>query len=237
MNPRKRKLSEDALLPPVLPPKRFHLPEDIIIYMGKFLHFEDYRNFIRSIWPNNGESESIRAKLWLMSTYRKKTTFMNGKRLEVEYNFDDSRRGEDRFLINVDYLLPIFNRVPAELNGKFTSVSNLRNFVRTQVNMNKCSEYGKAFCPCHLINKEGRGWETFVKPREDTCRYGHFQHYCSYHVIHWLNVFKNTTIQLHQKSEFMSEQLAESSLLLLDDHVYVRGVEMRWRGPLLIRMV
>ncbi len=111
MNSRKRKISEVSSSPPVLTSRQIVLPEDIILYMANFLCFVDYRSFIRALWPNNDESNIVQEQLWkLLIPDRITTTFINGKRLEIEFDYDPWRAKEDEVLINLESLLPVFGK-------------------------------------------------------------------------------------------------------------------------------
>lgn len=205
--------------------------------MANFLCFEDYRCFIRSLWPHGNESDDVREKLWQLSTYQCASMFINGKPLTIEYNFDSSRIKEDRILINYDSLLPVFGGIVPPAIDKFQGVPKLRRFVKMHVHLDMCSEGERAYCPCNLVNEDGRGYEVFVKPPVDACEYGHFHHYCSQHVSNWLNILEKTLITFRQMQEFFDEDIVKAFVLSLDDAVYVRGIEMRRRGPLLYRVV
>lgn len=205
--------------------------------MAKFLCFEDYRCFIRSLWPHGNESDCVRQKVWQLSTYQCAYMFINGKSLVIEYNFDSSRIKEDRILINFDSLLPVFGGIVPSTMDKFQGVPKLTKFVKMHVHLDMCSEGERASCPCHLVNEDGRGYEMYVKPLVDACEYGHFHHYCSQHVSNWLNILEKTLITLRQMRGFFDEDVAKTFVLSLDDAVYCRGIEMRPRVSLLYRVV
>ncbi|AIK25648.1 Rep1 [Hyposoter didymator ichnovirus] len=229
-NSRKRKLS------PV--PALIDLPEDVIVYVAKFLSFLDYKSFVRSLWPAYNESDIIQKTLWKLSTYKCKTKFINGEELEIEYNFDPTRTEGSRILINIDSLSSVFGGVVSTTMDKFASISKLENFIRMHVHLNMCSNRRYASCPCHLVNDGGRGCEEFVKSLVRACEHGHFHHYCDQHVESWLKTFQNNCIQLHQTGMTPPcKDVAESSILSLDDIVFLRGVDMHLRGPLLYKLV
>ncbi|BAF45666.1 repeat element protein-b15.1 [Ichnoviriform fugitivi] len=237
-NFRKRKLSPVPSAPLPITSNQIHLVEDVIIYMAKFLSFPDYKAFIRSLWPAHNESDGVRKTLWKLSTYKCETKFIDGKQLEIEYNFDATRPEENRILINTESLLPVFGGIISTTMDKFASISKLENFVRMHVHLNMCSDRRYASCPCHLVNDGGPGCEEFVKSLVHVCGHGHFHHYCSKHVESWLKIFENNTIQLHQtKVTPACKDIAESSILSLDDVVFLRGVDMHLRGPLLYKLL
>lgn len=237
-NSRKRKFSPGSSIPLPITLNRIYLPADIIVYMAQFLNFLDYKSFIRSLWPAYNESDIIRKTLWKVSTYKCKTKFINGKQLEIEYNFDPTRAKENRILINIDTLLPVFGGIASTTMDKFASISKLENFIKMHVHVNMCSERRYASCPCHLVNDGGQGCEEFVKSLVNTCEHGHFHHYCGKHIESWLKIFENNSIQLHQTGMTLPcNDVAETSILSLDDVVFLRGVDMHLRGPLLYKLL
>lgn len=237
-NSRKRKLSPVPSAPLPITSNQIHLLEDVIVYMAKFLSFLDYKAFIRSLWPADNESYLIRKTLWKLSTYKCETKFINGKQLEIEYNFDPTRPKENRILINIESLLPVFGGIVSTTMDKFASISKLENFVRMHVHLNMCSDRRYASCPCHLVNDGGRGCENFVKSLVHICGHRHFHHYCGKHIESWLKIFENNTIQLHQTGVTLARKdIAEGSILSLDDVVFLRGVDMYLRGPLLYKLL
>ncbi|XP_046415809.1 uncharacterized protein LOC124177470 [Neodiprion fabricii] len=79
---------------PVSASQPIAFPLDTVLYMGKFMDFQDYKKFILSLYPNNIVSDLIQKKLWQLSTHRTGTIFINGKPIVIEYNFDPSRLRE-----------------------------------------------------------------------------------------------------------------------------------------------
>lgn len=223
--------------PPFLTSEEIVLPMELILNMGNFMKFEDYRNFIRSLWPNNDEGELVRTKLWQMSTYRFTTKFLNGKLLEVEYNFDPSRKTEDRILINVEYLLPLFGGLVPPAMNKFSTLTELLYFVRIHIHLNMCSNYRRAYCPCHLRNNERHSAGAFTKPAVNVCRHGHFHHYCSQHVIHWMIFSLGTLIWDRHVGGFCNEDVIEEFLYFLDNIVSFRGLDVHLWGSLMYRVI
>ncbi|BAF45588.1 c3.2 [Tranosema rostrale ichnovirus] len=223
--------------PPFFTSERISLPLKTIVCMSKFLCFVDYQNFIRSLWPTGNYSDIIEATLWQKSTYKYTTKFINGKRMEITYNFNPSRSEKDRIRINLDSLRPVFGGLVPPAMHKFTNVSKLENFITVHVHLNMCSNRRFASCPCHLINANNEVCEEFVKPAIDACSHGHFHHYCSDHVETWLKILENTLICRQELGELFSEDIAEMSLLSVDDIVYLQGEPMRRCGGLLFKLV
>nr|BAF45598.1 c7-1.1 [Tranosema rostrale ichnovirus] len=213
---------EISLLPSAPSSKRRHifLPLDIIFYMGKFLNFEDYRSFIRSLRPDGAESDIFRAKLWELSTHNMEAIFLNGKRLEIQYNFDPERLERDLVLINLDYLLPVFGGVMPPAMERFSSIYELYNFIEMNVHLNKCSNHRHACCPCHLFHDGEEFDKTFVKPAADNCEDGHFHHYCWEHVISWLGNYLEPAILLQESKQLFNEKIAEQYALFPNEIVY-----------------
>lgn len=205
---------EYTILPVATPPliakaQQTFLPLDIILYLGNFLNFTDYRSFIQSIWPNGDESDIVQAKLWALSTHTLEGTFLNGKRLKIDYNFDSSRTEESRVLIRLDSLLPIFGKAVPLGISKWATISELCSFVERKVHMDECSNYSRAYCECQLMKDGEDFYGVFVKPAVDECENGHFHHSCWEHVVAWLISYLKTTILLQECKELFNEEIAE----------------------------
>lgn len=185
------------------------LPLEMILYMAEFLNFEDYRSFIQALWPNGDESDIVREKLWKLSTHTFEATFLNGRRLDIEYNFDPARTKRNRVLINLDHLSPIFGGTMPSATDKFINISELYNFVEKEVHLNTCSNHQRACCPCHLRHGAEKFYGLFMKPSVDECERGHFHHFCWEHVISWLNQYLYTSILLQESKKLFDEEIAE----------------------------
>ncbi len=222
--------------PPFLTSKQIVLPLEMILYMAKFMKFEDYRSFIQSLWPNNDECDMVRRELWKLSTYQCETEFLNGNQLQVEYNFDPARRAEDRLLINVDYLLPAIGySVPPDMD-EFINLTNLIDFVRMQLPLNMCSNFQHASCPCHLGNfDEGRAADaSFVKPALESCEYGHHHHYCQEHVVQWM-IFSLGIVIVHQQvGDALDDEVIEGYLYFLNNGVCFQESKVHIWGSITI---
>lgn len=201
------------------------LPLDIILYLARFLQFDDYRNFIRCFWPANNECDVVRNKLWQMSTHEISIPFLNGKRVKIEYNFDASRMPEHRILFNVETLLPIFGGVVPPRADKFLSASRLQNFIRMHVHLNMCFGRQYAACLCHEFKHNTHTGVRIVKPSEVACKYGHFHHYCSLHVRNWLDFCLIPLVQLKEKSSSVEDDMTESFVLFMSNTVHL---DQRW---------
>lgn len=216
------------------------LSVDAILYLAKFMCFKDYRNLIRSmgsVYTNNTE---IRKKLWQLSLHKSVIKFINGKELEIEYNFNSSRIEKERVLFKVSSLLPVFGGITPRKGKKFMSASNLENFIKMHIHMDMCHDISYADCPCRLANENLRGCERFIKPIIYSCKNEHFHHYCSDHVKSWLNHVQSYLIHLQEKkksSECYEANTMERNILLLDEAVFYQGVDMRLRGSLLYKLV
>ncbi|ULM71690.1 repeat element 34 protein [Diadegma fenestrale ichnovirus] len=173
-------------------PRQLPLPLDIFIYMSKFLDFEDYRNFIRAFIPIGEENEYIRRRLWQLSTHKYDATFCNKKQLEIEYNFDPARMPEDRVLVNVESLLPVFGGIVPSDTPQFTSTTQLYDFVRCHVHLDMCTEQYYSSCFCKGI-RENQDFTLFLQE----CSFEHFHHFCWRHVAWWLEDL-NTSIILEE---------------------------------------
>lgn len=197
------------------------LPLDIILYLAKFLQFEDYRNFIRSFWPANDECVTVRNKLWQLSTHKIACAFLNGKRLEIEYNFDASRPKENRILFNVKTLLQVFGGVVPPRSDQFLSASRLQNFISMHVHLNMCSGRQHAACLCHQLRCRTYTGVRIVKPPEVACKYGHFHHYCSQHVKNWLDFYLTSTVLHREMPSLIDEDMTESFLRFLSNTAHL----------------
>lgn len=192
-----REASQKSSPPSALP----YLPCDIFLYMSKFLEFEDYRNLIEAHWPDGGEDELIRRRLWKLSTGTYSTSFFNGKELQVEFSYDAKRPKEDRILLNVETLLPITGPIfSTDTDDQlWMNPSQLSDIVFTRYDMDKCSEYRYANCDCcQQLRNTLEYPETFAKLSGTECPHGHFHHYCIHHISWWLTSYLRTSIQLQQ---------------------------------------
>ncbi|BAF45740.1 repeat element protein-d10.1 [Ichnoviriform fugitivi] len=196
------------------------LPTDLILHIGNFMKFVDYVRFIRVLWPNNDEDESVRMKLWKMSTHRLRSEFMNGKYLEIEYNYDHTRIEEQRVLINVNTLLPVLGSVIPPDMETFVDVKRLLAFVEATVRLNGCCGHNNASCPCHL-NVEPQDAGYFVPPSENGCKDGHFHHFCAQHVNYWLSSVLEFSIKNLEEGSF-NEQATSKFVGILANTVYFR---------------
>ncbi|AHY22033.1 repeat element 33 [Diadegma semiclausum ichnovirus] len=221
--------------PPSLTSKQIVLPLEVVFYISKFLKFDDIRSFIQSLWPNGHESDIVQSILWQLSTHRYTTWFINGKQLEIEYNFDPSRVKEERVLVNVNCLLPVFGGIVMPAVEAFTSLRNLKDFVRMHVHVNMCSNCEYASCPCHLRNVDRHdNYELFRHQLIDTCNYRHFHHYCSQHVSHWLAFVMDYCIPLQQAGESMDADGIEGYLHFLGNKVSFEGSDVLHLGDSLV---
>ncbi|AHY21996.1 repeat element 17 [Diadegma semiclausum ichnovirus] len=212
---------------PVLTLERIKLPVEIILRLAKLLPFEDFHNFVRALWPNMNEGNAVRAALWSLSEHNITTTFINGKQLNIRYNFNPYRSVENRILMDRTSLLPIFGGIILPTMNEFVSMTELHNFVKMHVHLNKCSDYRYASCPCHLpycnIHQRIHRQVTFTAANNN-CRYRHFHHYCSEHVSYWLQFYLEITIGLQATgADTRYSEEAEQFLMFLDDTVYFQG--------------
>lgn len=225
MDLQKRKISRASPLQPSLTSKKIVLSEDMILYMSNFLNFEDYRSFIRALWPNNDERQIFRDQLWKMSTHRINTKFLNTKRLIVEYNYDPARMEE--VLLNVETMLPVFGGIVPPFVDKFLSVRTLVQFVRMHVHLNMCMVCRYSSCPCYPGIVEEHEYVAPVNAEEETCERGHFHHYCSHHVIHWMKYYLEPMIISRQTDDLFGENSCDGFLDFIARDVSFRGVHVR----------
>ncbi|ULM71666.1 repeat element 23 protein [Diadegma fenestrale ichnovirus] len=196
------------------------LPVDLIVYLGNFMQFKDYSNFIRGLWPDHDEDKLIQLALWKKSIHRLRAEFIDGKHLEIEYNYDHTRIDEEQVLINVNTLLPVFGGLVPPDTETFADVKRLTAFVETYVRLNECHAYQYASCPCHLdIEAEAAG--EFESLPENGCAKGHFHHFCSQHVNHWLLFVLENSIKSLEEGSF-DEESSSDLADLLGNSVYFR---------------
>ncbi|ULM71604.1 repeat element 6 protein [Diadegma fenestrale ichnovirus] len=110
--------------------KAVDVPMDVILHIASFTDAVDFKNFVRALWPDREGSYDhyVQVKLWQLSTHRFTTLFINGKPLEIEYNFDPDRES-DAILINSDCLLPVFGSLKPPEKEKFLRVPRLKQFI------------------------------------------------------------------------------------------------------------
>ncbi|ULM71599.1 repeat element 5 protein [Diadegma fenestrale ichnovirus] len=194
--------SREASRKPSPPSNLPYLPCDVFLHMSQFLQFEDYRNLIEAYWPDGGEDELIRRRLWKLSTRTYSTSFFNGKELQVEFNYDAKRPKEDRILLNVETLLPITGPIfsTADMDDQlWMNPSKLSDIVCTRYDMDRCSDYRYANCDCcERLHKTVVYPDSFGELSGYECPHGHFHHYCIHHVSWWLTRYLRTSIQLQQ---------------------------------------
>lgn len=206
--------------------KQPDLPLDIILYIAQFTKFADYRNFIRALWPDKEGSydPGVLNKLWQLSTRRFTMPFINGKPVEIEYNYDPERTNEP-VLINPESLRPVLGGLVPPNNENFLSVWNIQQFVLVYIQLNKCPSSQHPSCPCgHDIGNQTA--RAFVKPQTSTCGQQHFHHYCSEHINYWLDKLLASILNI-EKGTVVSKDAIDDFILFLDTKVYFRSSEMR----------
>lgn len=196
------------------------VPLDIILHMANYLNFADYRSFVRFIWPNGNEDHSVRLKLWKLSTHKFQATFLNGKSVDIEYNFDPERMEEDRILIKMDCLRPVFGGKSPPTRHQFASIFELYEFVKEEVQLDECSDHRHAACPCHLLDAGEKIYENFVKPPVDECENKHFHHYCWEHILSWLMNYLHTSILLRESEQLFKQEIADQYAFCPEDIPY-----------------
>ncbi|ULM71692.1 repeat element 36 protein [Diadegma fenestrale ichnovirus] len=211
------------------------LPVDLILYLGNFMQFKDYSNFIRGLWPDYDEHEVIQLELWKKSTHRLRSEFIDGKHLEIEYNYDHTRTDEERVLINVNTLLPVFGGLVPPDTETFADVKTLNAFVETYVRLNECHAYQYASCPCHLDVDPDVAIE-FQPLSENACPDGHFHHFCSKHVIHWLSFVLEISIKTLENGSFNEEFISDFADFV-GNTIYFRDEKPLLRARSLLRVI
>ncbi|AIK25696.1 Rep3 [Hyposoter didymator ichnovirus] len=136
--------------------------------------------------------------------------FLNGKPLEVRYNFKDRGTEEPLIKIDVDALPPLFGYSHRTVTGCFKSLDEICAFVRDNIHFDKCSNYRYAECLCHLLEKrmDPEFPELEGLPPND-CPLGHFHHACSSCVNRWLNEYLRVLILLRESKPFFAKAAKE----------------------------
>lgn len=202
--------------------------------MTKFLKFEDIQSFIQSLWPISHDSDIVRGILWQLTTHKCTAWFINGKQLTIVYNFNPSRVEEERVLVNVNSLLPVFGDITPAME-EFTSLTKLQNFMRMRVNADICSNCEHASCPCHLRNVERHGnYEPLRDQSTDTCNYNRFHHYCLQHVWHWLDFVLGFLIPFRRAGESIDDDSVKGYLHFLRHEVSFEGLNVVHLGDSLV---
>lgn len=196
------------------------LPLDVIFHMANYLNFADYRSFVRSIWPDGNESHSIRIKLWNLSTHKFQATFLNGKPVDIEYNFDPERKKDDRILINMNCLRPVFGGKLPPMKYQFANIFELYDFIKEEVQLDECLDHRHAACPCHLKRAGLEFYGVILKPEVDECENKHFHHYCWEHILSWLLNYLQMSILLRESEELFKQEIADMYSFFPEDIPY-----------------
>lgn len=192
------------------------LPLDVILYMSKFLSFVDFYKFVQSLWPNGDEIiDIVQSRLWQMSTHKVTITLIEGKNMELEYNYDPFRTEDTRILINLDSLSPVFGTMAASAVAKFTTVTDLHNIIKIHVHSERCSRRPEASCQCRWINANNHDDGAPLKPSTDPCECGYVHYYCSLHVRYWLDFYSATSVLLREMRRFSDVNTTQSFLRVL----------------------
>ncbi len=186
----------------LVPEEQEEVPSEDISSESAFLDYDNSQSFF-TLLRSNGIN-SIPNKLWHLFTHKFEAKFLNGRTLEIEYNFDPRRSSKDRVLINLKSLLPVFGGIVPLGMDDFTSVLKMDDFVNMHVHLNKCFFGLHASCSCGTSVNETKSVEPFGK----ICLDGHVHHYCSEHVRWWLQCYLESSILLRESKESFDELIA-----------------------------
>lgn len=185
----------------------------------RFKFIKSYPDIIQSLCPNGKKPNMFRKILWKLSTRKLKATFLNGRRLTIQYIFDPTRLDREYVLIKLDCLSPIFGgTVPATLDG-FASISELCSFVKMNLHLDECNDGRQAYCPCHPLYNCGEFY-GIVYPVVDECQHQHYHHYCREHVASWFYNYLNLLILLQESKELSNGEIAELHSFFPADILY-----------------
>ncbi len=119
-----------------------------------------------------------------------RSTFLNGKQIEVEYIYDWRKRGDERLKINIHLLLPIFGGVKLPIRRKFLTLPDVEAALKIRRGLHLCED--GIYTPCSNLDAE-------LRVEEDTCPFQHFHHYCPIHVNAWFEWYLHGAIVLQEK--------------------------------------
>lgn len=184
---------------PSPPPASIYLPCDVLLHMSQYLQFEDYRNLIEAFWPDGGEDELIRQRLWDLSTRTCSPPFFNAK--QIEYNYDARRPEQCRILLNVNTLLPITGPIfSTDTDELWISPLEVRDIVWSCYTMDMCSDYRYTSCHCSA-RPHGtiiEHLQTISELHGTDCPHGHLHHFCTQHISAWLMNYLLPAIQVQE---------------------------------------
>ncbi|BAF45728.1 repeat element protein-d7.1 [Ichnoviriform fugitivi] len=195
-------------------------PMDSILHMADQLNLADYPVVVQSISTDGNENPSAPVNMLNLWNHEFRATFLNGKHVDIEYNFDAKRKEEDRVLINMNDLRPIFGGKLPPTKDQFASIFELYEFVKEEVQLDECSDYQHAACPCNLECAGEEFYGASEKPVVDECENKHFHHYCWEHILSWLINYLYTTILLLESEELFKEEIAEQYARFPEDIPY-----------------
>nr|AAN32723.1 repeat element protein-like protein F1.1 [Tranosema rostrale ichnovirus] len=127
-------------------------------------------------------------------------TFYNGRRLDIQYDFNPEKIVAERLRLNLESLLPLFGGIAPPGKAEFTTIDEISNFVNI-VNLDSCSSGIYASCSCHYNIPEKE--QNLVY----RCRDDHFHHYCASHVSAWFKLYLERAILLQDESKQFYYQL------------------------------
>ncbi|BAF45744.1 repeat element protein-d11.2 [Ichnoviriform fugitivi] len=195
-------------------------PPHINCSIVKLFKFKSNADITQPVQCNGIKRTNIvRRMLWKSSTQKLKATFLNGKRLSIQYIFDPTGLHGENVLIERDCLSPIFGGVLPVTLDRFSSISEVCSYVKTEVNLNECQDGRQAYCPCHPLFNCGEFY-GIVTPVVDECLHQHFHHYCYEHVVSWFYNYLNLLVLQRESKELFNEQIAELYSLFPNDIVH-----------------
>ncbi len=160
-------------------------------------------SFKRALFGQPGTSQGTQSQV---SKRKFRSTFLNGKQIDVEYIYDRRKRGNERLKINIHLLLPIFGGVKLPNRRKFLTLLDVEAALKIRRGLHLCED--GIYSPCS--NLDGQ-----LRVEEDTCPFEHFHHYCPEHVNAWFKWYLLKAIALR---EVDYEMLVESEDSQNPDH-------------------
>lgn len=167
--------------------------------------------FISAMLRNDKEAGTSQEQLGQLSRRKFEATFLNGKEIEVEYDYDPGRLHRDRVKINLQDLLRVFGGITMPPDGrKFVSTFDAEDCLKTNPNLHECS--GGTFIHCSHFDAE-------LEKEGDMSPCDHFHHYSPRHVDAWFKFYLTTAIMLREGAHAEVFELESAQ----DDHYLANG--------------
>ncbi len=180
--------------------RQVFLPTEIIFHLSHFLEFQDFRNFVRAMWPQWRRRRHFQRKTTGNFQHeRLLLLFLNGKTIEVEYNYDRERFLEDRVKINLQSMLPILGEVELPDGNEFVNTLTMKEFLYKNVKLHKCEQGIYSSCGVVAVDLD--------EEERDVCPHHHFHHHRPRHINRWLREYLSPMIALKNGQQDFVEMI------------------------------